>query len=147
MYKLKEEFLAEKYYQINYLKEMLWGSRESKNFDCVFGALKKVLLQVEAIRDLVDNEKVVIKKNSDEREVADIREFTLEELAKFDGKGNNPAYVAVNGIVYDVTDQKSWGGGTHFGLYSGKDLSDAYNSCHTNSPVLSNLKMVGVLKQ
>lgn len=147
MYRVKEELLAEKYCQISYLKGMLWGSQRSKNFDCILRALKKVLWQVEAIKDLSDSENVIIKKNSDERQVADIKEFTLEELAKFDGKGGNPAYVAINGIVYDVTDQKSWGGGTHFGLYSGKDLSAAYNLCHTSSPVLSNLKTVGVLKQ
>ncbi|GIM29050.1 hypothetical protein CPJCM30710_17160 [Clostridium polyendosporum] len=147
MCKLKEELLAEKYCQINYLKGMLWISHKSKNFDYILRMLKKVLLQVEMIKNLPGNDKVIIKKSDDERVESDRREFTLEELAKFDGKGDNPAYVAINGTVYDVTDQKSWGGGTHFGLYAGKDLSDAYNSCHTNSPALSKLKVVGVLKQ
>ncbi len=31
------------------------------------------------------------------------REFTLEELAEYNGTGGRPAYVAVNGIVYDVS--------------------------------------------
>jgi cytochrome b involved in lipid metabolism len=30
--------------------------------------------------------------------------FTTEELAKYDGKNNQPAYIAVDGIVYDVSD-------------------------------------------
>ena len=36
------------------------------------------------------------------------RAFTLEELAKYNGKDGNPAYVAVNGIVYDVTNNAAW---------------------------------------
>lgn len=45
-----------------------------------------------------------------------LKEFTLEELANFDGTNGKPAYVAVNGIVYDVTLSASWGGGSYFGL-------------------------------
>ena len=36
------------------------------------------------------------------------RTFTIEELAKFDGKNGRPAYVAVNGMVYDVTNNRAW---------------------------------------
>lgn len=32
-----------------------------------------------------------------------MQEFTLEELKKYNGKNGNPAYIAVNGKVYDVT--------------------------------------------
>lgn len=31
-------------------------------------------------------------------------ELTLEELAAYDGKDGNPAYIAVDGVIYDVTD-------------------------------------------
>lgn len=51
--------------------------------------------------------------------------FTLDELAKFDGKNGNPAYVAVDGVVYDVTDVPEWKGGDHWGRFTaGKDLTD-----------------------
>lgn len=74
------------------------------------------------------------------------KEFTIAELAKYDGKNGNPAYVAVDGIVYDVSLSPAWGGGTHFGLYSGKDLTTQFKSCHNMMGILSKLPKVGVLK-
>lgn len=72
--------------------------------------------------------------------------FTLQELSKFDGKGGNPAYVAVNGIVYDVTNNATWAAATHFGLSAGKDLTNEFASCHPGQPILSKLKVVGKLE-
>ena len=62
-------------------------------------------------------------------EVADTgRTFTLAELAEFDGKEGRPAYVAVDGIVYDVTGSSKWPQGEHspcdLGASAGRDLSD-----------------------
>lgn len=71
--------------------------------------------------------------------------FTLQELSKYDGKGGNPAYVAVNGIVYDVTNNAAWAAATHFGLTAGKDLTSEFASCHRGQPILSKLKVVGKL--
>lgn len=85
---------------------------------------------------------------SNNREISDTpqREFTLAELATYDGSMGRPAYVAVNGIVYDVSLEKTWGGATHFGLVAGKDLTGAFQGCHGNLGVLRNLPKVGVLK-
>lgn len=73
------------------------------------------------------------------------RTFTLSELNKYDGKGDNPAYVSVNGVVYDVTDEPGWAAGSHFGLKSGLDQTSAYVSCHTGQPMLDKLKVIGRL--
>lgn len=72
--------------------------------------------------------------------------FTLQELSKYDGKNGNPAYIAVNGIVYDVTNNAAWAAATHFGLTAGKDLSSEFASCHAGQPILSKLKVVGKLE-
>jgi predicted heme/steroid binding protein len=72
--------------------------------------------------------------------------FTLEELGNFDGSGGKPAYVAVDGIVYDVSLEKTWGGAHHFGQAAGKDLSTQFRSCHSEKTVLTKLAKVGVLK-
>lgn len=75
-----------------------------------------------------------------------LREFTIQELAEFDGAGGKPAYVAVDGIVYDVSYSAVWGGGTHFGLNSGRDLSAEYRNCHAMQNILLRLPKVGVLR-
>jgi predicted heme/steroid binding protein len=73
------------------------------------------------------------------------RDFTLEELSTYTGKDMTPAYVAVNGIVYDVTNNAAWAAATHFGLSPGKDLTGAFSSCHAGQTILSKLKAVGTL--
>lgn len=75
------------------------------------------------------------------------RQFTLEELSKYNGTNGIPAYVAVDGIVYDLSLVPSWGGGTHFGLYAGNDLTKQFNSCHEGgTKILEGLPKVGVIK-
>lgn len=71
------------------------------------------------------------------------RLFTEVELSKYNGKDGNPAYVAVNGIVYEVTNVAAWGGATHFGLAAGTDVTSQFASCHAGQPILSKLKVVG----
>lgn len=53
-----------------------------------------------------------------------MKEFTLEELAQYDGKDGRPAYVAYKGGVYDVTESAMWGGGDHEAQHvAGHDLT------------------------
>jgi len=57
-----------------------------------------------------------------------MREFTLQDLAQFNGKNGNPAYVAYKGVVYDVTESGMWGDGDHEGMHSaGMDLTEAHD--------------------
>jgi predicted heme/steroid binding protein len=74
-----------------------------------------------------------------------LQNYTLSELAEYNGKNGNPAYVAVNGVVYDVTDNAAWAAASHFGLNAGRELTGAHASCHANQDVLSKLKVVGRL--
>ncbi|MDF2557685.1 MAG: cytochrome b5 [Bacillales bacterium] len=74
------------------------------------------------------------------------RTFTIGELAKFNGKNGRPAYVAVNGIVYDVTTNRAWAAATHFGLIAGKDYSQEFASCHDGKQsILATIPIVGRL--
>lgn len=76
------------------------------------------------------------------------KEFTLEELATYDGTSGRAAYVAINGTVYELSREATWGGGTHFGLYAGKDLSAEFTGCHKGMfEILSKLPKVGILKK
>ncbi len=51
--------------------------------------------------------------------------FTMDEIARYDGKDGNPAYIVVDGVVYDVTDVGPWGSGSHFGFEAGADVTEA----------------------
>jgi len=74
------------------------------------------------------------------------KEFTLTELAQYDGTMGKPAYVAVSGIVYDLSANSKWSGGIHYGLTAGKDLSSQFENCHGVPSKLAKLPKVGVLK-
>lgn len=57
-----------------------------------------------------------------------MQEFTLQELAAFDGKEGRSAYVAYKGVVYDVTESGMWGDGDHEGMHSaGMDLTEEHD--------------------
>lgn len=71
--------------------------------------------------------------------------FTTAELAKFDGQDGRPAYVAVKGVVYDVSAVPVWKGGKHHGNLAGRDLTSAMpRSIHMES-VLEQIPVVGKL--
>ncbi|MDF2484393.1 MAG: heme/steroid binding protein [Herbinix sp.] len=75
------------------------------------------------------------------------RIFTIEELANYNGKEGRPSYVAVNGIVYDVSALVRWAGGTHFGMVAGRDLSGPFMSCHQGiMDRLNKAPKVGILE-
>jgi predicted heme/steroid binding protein len=68
--------------------------------------------------------------------------FTAPVLAEYDGKDGRPAYIAVDGLVYDVTNHKSWINGEHHGFVAGKDLSDGFNESH-KATTLRKLPIMG----
>ena len=59
--------------------------------------------------------------------------FNASELAKYDGQNGNPAYLAVDGVVYDLTSVFSTG--VHFGHYAGKELTNAFYTRHVKSSI------------
>jgi len=60
----------------------------------------------------------------DESTASDEKIFTLDELKQYNGKDGKPAYVAVDGIVYDVSASDKWKNGDHNGFEAGNDLTD-----------------------
>lgn len=89
-----------------------------------------------------------VEPGQDTQEEGQEREFTLEDLAYYDGTEGKPAYVAVNGAVYDVSARPAWSGGLHNGLRAGQDLSAQYMGCHMGIPaILQRVPRVGILKE
>lgn len=72
--------------------------------------------------------------------------FTLEELAQYDGTNGNPAYIAVDGVVYDVSNVAQWRGGQHNGFTAGRDLSSEIKTVSPHGvSKLAGLVVVGKL--
>lgn len=74
-------------------------------------------------------------------------EFSLNDLKKFNGKNNNKAYVACNGLVYDVTESFLWKGGKHQALHiAGKDLTNDLKDAPHGIEFLEKFPIVGKVK-
>lgn len=70
--------------------------------------------------------------------------FTAQTLAIYNGLNGQPAYVAVDGIVYDMS--KDFQGGQHHGYRAGQDLSAAFHDQHP-AGFLTDLTIVGAYQR
>lgn len=78
--------------------------------------------------------------------IDEIIELTLEELAYYDGTNGKPAYIAVEGKIYDVTDSSFWRNGGHNGYRAGQDLTDEIiNDSPHGISNLSRVPMIGII--
>lgn len=76
------------------------------------------------------------------------RRIQLAELRRCDGERGRPAYVAVAGVVYDVSGCPKWRTGLHEQLhFAGQDLtSELPDAPHTAEVFLRHcVKRVGIL--
>ena len=75
---------------------------------------------------------------------SNIRKFTLEELKQYDGQKGRPAYIAYKGKVYDVTDNYTWGDGSHYGEHqAGQDVTDGMSDAPHGEDKLEATVLVG----
>jgi predicted heme/steroid binding protein len=73
--------------------------------------------------------------------------MTKSELARHDGRDGRPAYVAVNGTIYDVTASPLWQGGDHQGSHqAGQDLTEELKSAPHVRGVVERFPAVGRLE-
>jgi len=73
--------------------------------------------------------------------------LTLGELKKYDGTNGNPAYVAYDGVIYDVTNDSNWSSGGHGGNMVGTDITDKLNNAPHGTSKLSTLEAVGKIAE
>jgi predicted heme/steroid binding protein len=66
--------------------------------------------------------------------------FTVTELKKYNGRNGQPAYIAVAGLVYDLS--AVFINGNHKGHSAGQDLTNEFQNQHDQS-FLSGFKVVG----
>jgi predicted heme/steroid binding protein len=76
-----------------------------------------------------------------------MKEYTLEELANYNGK-EGKIYVAFQGQIYDVSDSSLWEDGIHQGLHdAGRDLSEAMDDAPHGPEMFKDYPVVGTLKE
>ncbi|MFO7765444.1 MAG: cytochrome b5 domain-containing protein [Pelovirga sp.] len=72
--------------------------------------------------------------------------MTLAELSTYDGRDGKPAYVAVSGVVYDVSNSKLWTDGNHEGAHqAGQDLTEELKTAPHVRSVIERFPVIGQL--
>lgn len=90
------------------------------------------------------------KAAAPEKDAWKTRVFTAEELKNYSGRNGQPVYVAVDGIVYDLSRVKPWKTGRHMKMHdAGTDQSRAIHelapqSIHKGGKILNKMPKVGV---
>jgi len=75
-----------------------------------------------------------------------LKEFSREELAKYNGKNGTPAYIGYKGNVYDVSGSSLWRSGNHqFRHHAGQDLSDGLRQAPHGEDMLERVVLIGTL--
>eukprot|EP01080_Neovahlkampfia_damariscottae_P005178 gene5178-8784_t len=79
---------------------------------------------------------------SDEDKVEE-REYTIEELKKFDGKNNDQkkVYISARGKVYDVTKSGFYGPGGPYSMFAGHDASICLAKNSFDTKLLNNFDL------
>jgi predicted heme/steroid binding protein len=72
----------------------------------------------------------------------ELKKFTAEDLSAFDGSDGGPEYIAIKGVVYDITRVNLLKGGKHHGILADKDVTDRF--VHKDD-ILKRVPIVGQL--
>jgi predicted heme/steroid binding protein len=74
--------------------------------------------------------------------------MTKEELANYNGKNGQNAYVAVNGKIYDVSASPLWASGDHQGMHNaGADVTEELKAAPHVRSVVERFPVVGQLEE
>ncbi len=74
------------------------------------------------------------------------KDFSPQELARHDGKGEASAYIAYKGRVVDVSSSKLWPKGTHMKRHqAGRDLTEDFKEAPHGTEVLERYPEIGTL--
>jgi predicted heme/steroid binding protein len=76
-------------------------------------------------------------------------DLAAEELAKYNGKDGQPAYVAVDGNIYDISESSMWQDGEHLvcdeDAIAGKDLTETIKDAPHTKGNLDPFPIIGIL--
>lgn len=73
-------------------------------------------------------------------------EFTKSQLALRNGQDKPVIWVALNGLIYDVTLSRLWRNGKHYEHWAGQDLTNELKDAPHTEKVFEKFVVVGRLK-
>lgn len=73
-------------------------------------------------------------------------EFTRSQLALRNGQDRPEIWVALHGLIYDVTVSRLWRNGKHYEHWAGQDLTDELKDAPHTEKVFEKFVVVGKLK-
>ncbi len=95
-----------------------------ENEEAIEEAIEEEVMEEETMEEAEEPMEEEMDESNDAM-MPEMLEMSYEELSKYTGKDGMPAYVAVDGVIYDVSDVAAWTGGKHHGNMAGNDVTDA----------------------
>ncbi len=71
--------------------------------------------------------------------------FSRAQLALRNGQDKPEVWVALRGVIYDVSKSRLWNKGKHYEHWAGQDLTDELPDAPHNEKVFDKFKVVGKL--
>lgn len=125
-----------------YLEVFVMRDNKKANTDKA-AVIEKTTIDNESVQVTGDVTKNVGEENT-ENTNTEQKVFTIEELSQYNGKDGNPSYVAVDGVVYDMTEV--FENGTHFGHLAGEELTEGFYKKHVKSQI-TKYSVVGTFQE
>lgn len=72
--------------------------------------------------------------------------YTKQQLALRNGQDKPQIWVALKGIIYDVTESRLWKNGKHYEHWAGQDLTEELVDAPHTDAVFEKFDKVGLLK-
>jgi predicted heme/steroid binding protein len=76
----------------------------------------------------------------------DLPEYSRSYLALRNGQDKPEIWVALHGLIYDVTVSRLWRDGKHYEHWAGQDLTDELKDAPHDAKVFDKFKVIGKLK-
>ncbi len=74
-----------------------------------------------------------------------LKEYKKQQLALRNGQDKDEIWVALDGIIYDVTESRLWKNGKHYEHWAGQDLTDELLEAPHTASVFEKFTKVGKL--
>jgi len=73
--------------------------------------------------------------------------YSKNQLALRNGQDKPEIWVALHGIIYDVTSSRLWKNGKHYEHWAGQDLTKELEDAPHTEKVFDKFKVIGKLKE